>query len=216
MIKTTLRIALVSMALMVSAIALARPVSYAGGWTLIETSNRASTAGLVHYSPAHNFSVGMRHEWQRASDVKLTAIQQTLLVNRWFGREYQGNLYLTSGLGTAKDESPNNRGSETASFVGIMADWETRTLFVSYEARFLEQGALGNHSMHAARFGWAPYAGDTGELHTWLMLEVDRREHFEDKTSVTPLLRFFKGPALLELGYNLTDSSPLVNFTYRF
>ena len=216
MIKTILRIALVSMTLMVSAIALARPVSYAGGWTLIETSNRASTAGLVHYSPAHNFSVGMRHEWQRASDVKLTAIQQTLLVNRWFGREYQGNLYLTGGLGTAKDESPNNRGSETASFVGIMADWETRTLFVSYEARFLEQGALGNHSMHAARFGWAPYAGDTGELHTWLMLEVDRREHFEDKTSVTPLLRFFKGPALLELGYNLTDPSPLVNFTYRF
>ena len=216
MIKTILRIALVSMTLMVSAIALARPVSYAGGWTLIETSNRASTAGLVHYSPAHNFSVGMRHEWQRASDVKLTAIQQTLLVNRWFGREYQGNLYLTGGLGTAKDDSPNNRGSDTASFVGVMADWETRTLFVSYEARFLEQGALGNHSMHAARFGWAPYAGDTGELHTWLMLEVDRRDHFEDKTSVTPLLRFFKGPALLELGYNLTDPSPLINFTYRY
>ncbi|MGB1335664.1 MAG: hypothetical protein ACPG8D_07050 [Luminiphilus sp.] len=211
-----LRIALVSMSLMLCATAVARPVSYAGGWTLIETSNRASTAGLVHYSPAHNFSVGLRHEWQRASDVKLTAIQPTLLVNRWFGREYQGNLYLTGGLGTAKDESPNNRGSETASFVGVMADWETRTLFVSYEARFLEQGALGNHSMHAARFGWAPYAGDTGELHTWLMLEVDRREHFEDKTSVTPLLRFFKGPALLELGYNLTDPSPLVNFTYRF
>ena len=216
MIKMILRIALVSMSLMLCATAVARPVSYAGGWTLIETSNRASTAGLVHYSPAHNFSVGLRHEWQRASDVKLTALQPTLLVNRWFGREYQGNLYLTGGLGTAKDESPNNRGSETASFVGVMADWETRTLFVSYEARFLEQGALGNHSMHAARFGWAPYAGDTGELHTWLMLEVDRREHFEDKTSVTPLLRFFKGPALLELGYNLTDPSPLVNFTYRF
>ena len=70
--------------------------------------------------------------------------------------------------------------------------------------------------MHAARFGWAPYAGDTGELHTWLMLEIDRRGHFDDKTSVTPLLRFFKGPALLELGYNLTDPSPLVNFAYRF
>ena len=216
MIKTILRIALVSMTLMVSATALARPVSYAGGWTLIETWNRASTAGLVHFSPTHNFSVGLRHEWQRGDDVKITGIQPTLLVNRWFGREYQGNLYLTGGLGTAKDDSPNNRGSDTASFVGVMADWETRTLFVSYEARFLEQGALGNHSMHAARFGWAPYAGDTGELHTWLMLEVDRRDHFEDKTSVTPLLRFFKGPALLELGYNLTDPSPLINFTYRY
>ena len=215
--KTVLpKIAATSLIVAMSSVAQARPVSYTGGWTLIEVANRAATAGLAHYSLTHNVSVGLRHEWQRKDDVKLTAIQPTLLVKRWFGREYQGNLYFTGGLGTAKDESPNNRGSDTASFVGVMADWETRTLFVSYEARFLEQGALGNHSMHAARFGWAPYAGDTGELHTWLMLEVDRRGHFEDKTSVTPLLRFFKGPALLELGYNLTDPSPLVNFTYRF
>jgi hypothetical protein len=214
--SAVLGIAMASLTMLTCSVVQARPVSYAGGWTLIEVANRASTAGLVHYSPAHNFSVGLRHEWQRANDVKLSAIQPTLLVKRWFGREYQGNFYLTGGLGTAKDESPNKLGSDTASFVGVMADWETRTLFVSYEARFLEQGALGNYSMHAARFGWAPYAGDTGELHTWLMLEVDRREHFEDKTSVTPLLRFFKGPALLELGYNLTDPSPLVNFTYRF
>jgi hypothetical protein len=48
------------------------------------------------------------------------------------------------------------------------------------------------------------------------MLEVDRREHFAKATTVTPLLRFFKGPALLELGYNLGDSKPLINFTFRF
>jgi hypothetical protein len=38
----------------------------------------------------------------------------------------------------------------------------------------------------------------------------------DERTSVTPLLRFFKGPALLEVGYNLSDPSPLFNFTYRF
>ena len=125
-------------------------------------------------------------------------------------------MYLTGGLGTATDRSAAGLGSDTASFVGVMTDWETRTLFVSYEARFLEQGKLGNHSMHAARVGWAPYTGDTGELHTWLMLEVDHRKHFDNKTTVTPLLRFFKGPALFEAGYNVTDSAPMLNFTYRF
>ena len=140
MTRAILGIAIASLTMLACSVGQARPVSYTGGWTLIEVANRASTAGLVHYSPAHNLSVGLRHEWQRADDVKLTAIQPTFLVNRWFGREYQGNLYLTGGLGTVKDESPNNRSSETASFVGIMADWETRTLFVSYEARFLEQG----------------------------------------------------------------------------
>jgi hypothetical protein len=48
------------------------------------------------------------------------------------------------------------------------------------------------------------------------MVEIDRREHLEETTTVTPLIRFFKGPALLELGYNLNDSKPLLNFTYRF
>jgi hypothetical protein len=70
--------------------------------------------------------------------------------------------------------------------------------------------------MHAARVGWAPYEGDTGSLHTWLMVEIDHREQIKEDTTVTPLVRFFKGAALLELGYNLTDPSPLINFTYRF
>jgi hypothetical protein len=48
------------------------------------------------------------------------------------------------------------------------------------------------------------------------MVEIDHREQLKEDTTVTPLVRFFKGAALLELGYNLTDPSPLINFTYRF
>ena len=70
--------------------------------------------------------------------------------------------------------------------------------------------------MQVVRLGWAPYEGDTNDLHTWLMLEVDQRSGLDDSLSVAPLLRFFKGPALLELGFNLVDPSPLINFTFRF
>ena len=96
-----------------------------------------------------------------------------------------------------------------------MADWETRSLFASYEMRAADLGRLGNQTMHAARVGWA-LRGDTGDLHTWLMVEVDRRERLEETTTVTPLVRFFKGTALFEVGYNLSDSKPLLNVTYRF
>ena len=216
MIKTILRITLVSMSLIACATAVARPVSYAGGWTLIETSNRASSAGLLHYTLNYNLSVGARYEWQRGSDTRVTAIQPTFLAKRWFGRDYQANLYFSGGIGTAERDVGGIENSETAKFVGVMADWETRSLFVSYEGRRMHLGQLGNQTMHAARVGWAPYEGDTGALHTWLMLEVDHREHMDERTSVTPLLRFFKGPALLEVGYNLSDPSPLFNFTYRF
>jgi len=215
-LQMILRIALVPVSLMVCATALARPVSYAGGWTLIETSNRASSAGLLHYTVNSNLSVGGRHAWQRGSNTRVTALQPTFLAKRWFGRDYQANLYFSGGIGTAERDSGGIESSETAKFVGVMADWETRSLFVSYEGRRMNLGQLGNQTIHAARVGWAPYEGDTGALHTWLMLEVDHREHMDERTSVTPLLRFFKGPALLEVGYNLSDPSPLFNFTFRF
>ena len=81
-------------AIAVSATSLARPVSYAGGWTLIETSNRASSAALLHYTPAYNYSVGARYEWMRGADIRMQAIQPTYLAKRWFGKNYQANLYL--------------------------------------------------------------------------------------------------------------------------
>ncbi len=214
--KAVLRLSLASIALVICATAAARPVSYAGGWTLIETSNRASSAGLLHYTLNYNLSVGARYEWQRGSDTRVTAVQPTFLAKRWFGRDYQANLYFSGGVGTAERRTAGVADSETAKFVGVMADWETRSLFVSYEGRRMNLGQRRSQTMHAARVGWAPYEGDTGALHTWLMLEVDRREHLDERTSVTPLLRFFKGPALLEVGYNLSDPSPLFNFTYRF
>ena len=122
-------------AVTVSAGALARPVSYAGGWTLIETSNRASSAALLHYTPAYNYSVGARYEWMRGADIRMQAIQPTYLAKRWFGKNYQANLYLTGGVGRAERTRGQTSITETASFAGVMADWETRSLFASYEMR---------------------------------------------------------------------------------
>jgi hypothetical protein len=48
------------------------------------------------------------------------------------------------------------------------------------------------------------------------MLEIDHRPQDEDAVTATPLVRLFKGPLLLEMGYNLTVNQPLLNFTYRF
>lgn len=202
--------------LITPAVVQARPVSYTGGWTFIETSNRVSTAGLVHYTINPKVSLGLRHERMRDADTDMTMAQGTWLVKRWFGRDYQANVYTMAGVGTVSDNWGMSSIHETGSFIGVMADWETRSKFVSYESRFLDKGALGSQSMHAARVGWAPYEGDTGALHTWLMVEIDHREQLKEETTVTPLVRFFKGAALLELGYNLTDPSPLINFTYRF
>lgn len=204
------------LALVLTVEANARPVSYVGGWTIIETSNRQSTAALVHYTATPKLSVGGRAEWDRNADFMMTAVQPTWLAKRWFGQDFQANVYLTGGLGLATGINSNPMGSDIAYFAGIMADWETRRHFLSYEARYLDAGHFGDNFMQAARIGWAPYEGDTGDLHTWLMVEVDHRPDARESVGVTPLIRFFKNTLLFEVGYNMTEHQPLANFTFRF
>jgi hypothetical protein len=191
-------------------------VSYTGGWTIIEESDRQSSSALVHYTPAPSWSIGLRTEVNRDNDYAIYSVHPTFLAKRWFGKDYQGNLYFHGGIGVASGVYGNPLRDETAVHGGIMADWETRSLFAGYRSRYLDAGHFGDQFMHAARVGYAPYEGDSGDLHTWLMLEIDHRPAEEVPITATPLVRLFKGPLLLEVGYNLTVNQPLLNFTYRF
>ena len=194
----------------------ARPVSYAGGWTVIEETDRQSTSLWVHYTLTPKWSLGGRSEWNRRQDFVFNGMQATYLAKRWFGENYQANIYAIAGAGVANGVGDNDNGADAAGFLGVLADWETRRLFTSYRARYLDAGDVGDGFVQAARVGFAPYVGDTGDLHTWLMVEVDHRPRNDDEIGVTPLVRFFKGGALLEVGWSITDNQPLANFTYRF
>lgn len=196
--------------------AFARPVSYAGGWTLIEESDRQSTSGLIHYSPSAKYSLGLKTEWDRKQDVLFTGFQGTYLAKRWFGEDHQANLYFWGAAGLAQGIDNNDGEDDFGTQIGVMADWETRRWFLGYRASARDFGALDKSAMQAARIGYAPYEGDTGELHTWLMLEVDNRPEDDEPIGVTPLIRFFYGSALFEAGWSVTDNEPLINFQYRF
>jgi hypothetical protein len=196
--------------------ALARPVSYPEAWTVIEETDRQSTALWVHYTVTPKLSVGGRSEWDRRQDFVFNGAQATYLVKRWFGENYQANVYAFGGAGAVTPVGDAEGGTDPSGFIGILADWETRRLFVSYRARYLDAGGIGDFAMQAARVGFAPYEGDTGDLHTWLMIEVDHRPQNPDEVGVTPLVRLFKGAALFEAGWSITDDEPLLNFTYRF
>ena len=196
--------------------AMARPVSYQGGWTLIEETNRQTTGGIVHYTPDPAFSLGLHAEWDRQQDILFTGAQATWLAKRWFAESSQANLYIWGAAGLAEPVGDTIGSDEFGAKGGIMADWETRRLFVSYRATVRDYGELDASAFQTARLGWAPYEGDTGELHTWLMVEVDQRPDNEEPLGVTPLLRFFYGTALFEAGWSVTDDKPLLNFQYRF
>lgn len=132
-------------------------------------------------------------------------------MKRWNGPASQANFYLKSGLGTSYDS--NEQGA--AAFTGFALDWEDRRYFTSYENRAFWSDEHERFFRQRARVGYAPYEGDYGDLHTWLMLEVDYQADREDTLYVTPLVRFFKGTTLIEAGYNVKDGA-LFNFVQRF
>ncbi len=191
----------------------ARPVSYPGGWTWMQMNNGDYSSLHVHYSPTFRDSIGIYSERNWGEDWHFTGVQYNRLVKRWNEKTSQANLYFKAAAGQADPFGPES--AELAGFVGVAADWETRRWFTSYEARAYDVGS-NQTARQAARVGIAPYIGDFGDLHTWLMLQVENQPESETPTTVTPLVRFFYNVQLLEIGYTPETEEFMLNWIIRF
>jgi hypothetical protein len=194
----------------------ARPVSYPGGATSMIMNDGNTNSIHIHYSPTATYSVGYKGEYWRKDDYMINAIQLNNLVKRWNGADSQANVYLKSGVGVATPLSgPDEGDTGLAAFTGMGADWETRRYFTSYENRVTHAGDINDFFTQSARVGVAPYIGDYGDLHTWLMVQVDHKPEGKDPVTVTPLVRLFKGINLVEAGIS-NQGDVLFNWVARF
>lgn len=210
------RLIFITALLLLQSIVNARPVSYPDAWTAMTMNNVDRYSTHLHYSPTAKYSIGWKAEYWRENDYTIQAVQLNNLLKRWNKRQSQANVYLKSGLGFAySDFNQFDSKTSVAGFIGLAADWETRRYFVSYENRITEAGSITDNFRQSARVGIAPYIGDFGSLHTWLMLEVTHSPESNHPFTLTPLVRLFKGPALLETGISHRGDA-LFNFVYRF
>lgn len=200
-------------AALAAGVAEARPVSYPGGWTWMQMNNGDYSSVHAHYSPTFQDSIGLYSERNWGEDWHFTGLQYNRLVKRWNEKSSQANLYFKAGVGQADAFGPGD--VDLAGFVGVAADWETRRWFASYEGRAYDLG-FNQTARQAARVGVAPYVGDYGDLHTWLMLEVENQPESETPTTVTPLVRFFYGVQLVELGFTPETDEFTFNWIVRF
>lgn len=213
--------AIITMALCTATTADARPVSYPGGWTFMQQNHGDHHSLHAHYSPTAKDSIGYRFEYWRPEqalkeDWQQHSIQWNRLVHRWNNPASQANLYLKSGIGFAHTDNQAAKGDiEPALFTGLAADWEDRRWFVSYENRANYAGDIDRSFSQSFRAGVAPYVGDYGDLHTWLMVQLDHKPGEEDAWTVTPLVRLFKGVTLVEAGVS-DDGKAMVNCILRF
>jgi hypothetical protein len=196
---------------MLSCMSLARPVSYVGGTTLDLGHHGDKTQAVLHYTPVRFWSIGYRYLVRKSHQTESHSLQNNFLVHRFNQPESQANIYLQASLGIAHqvqhDLKPNYD-------LGLMLDWEDRRFLLSYQNRYSFYTEAVDLFEHTARIGMAPYVGGYGDVHTWLMLQVDQ-ESLQAKTwLLTPLVRLFYSVHLAEIGYSL-EGSLLLNYTLR-
>lgn len=189
----------------------ARPVSYPGGTSVMIMNDADMNSVHIDYSPSTKYAVGYAAEYWREGDYTIQAVELNNLLKRWNNEDSQANLYLKSGIGVAIDDDQN----DPAIFTGMAADWEDRRYFVSYENRYTQAGDIDDFYMQSGRVGVAPYVGEYGDVHTWLMLQVDHKPESEDQITVTPLVRVFKGTHLIEAGMS-NKGKVLFNWVKQF
>jgi len=205
---------------LLSGVAEARPVSYPDAWTVMLRNDADQNSAHVHYTIDTQHSVGLRLRYDREGDFVFTGAQLNRLIKRWNEVDSQANLYGRVAIGQVSDNLDSGelrlkRDRDEALFFGVSGDWETRRYFVSAAAEYWDNGRFGEFSSFHSRLGIAPYVANTGALHTWIMVEGHHRPESRDKVGASALLRFFKGPSLLEVGVD-DQGEPLLNYIHRF
>jgi hypothetical protein len=194
----------------------ARPVSYPGGWTGMSMNDEDMNSLHIHYSPTAKYSLGYKTAFWRAKKFQTHSLKVNNLLRRWNNPDSQANLYLKSGAGLAADISRENPDpTEPHVFSGMSFDWENRRLFSQYENAYHYSGEIDESFEQFIRLGIAPYIGEYGDFHTWLMLKAEHDPGEKDSVTLTPHLRFFKGEYLLEIGYS-ENKEVFANFEVRF
>ena len=180
----------------------ARPISYSGGHTLMHFNDSMKESIYYHFSPTYKYSIGLETLNNKEFGKHESNIRFTYLINRKNTKNSQRNLYFQSAV-SAND---NNY------IYGIHGDWETRRYFVGFD--YKEVKNIIDFTDKYVQIGMAPYLGEYGDLHTWLMIKT-KKNSINNKQITYPVIKFFKGSALLELGYHKkTDWD--VHLMYRF
>ena len=194
----------------------ARPVSYPGGWTVMQMNDFNRHSLHLHFSPKKNYSIGYRGEYWKKKEWQFHGLQFNYLVNRRNTSKSQSNFYLKNGAGMGISGFIKNKSKiEPNLFSGVSLDWENRRYFTSYENRINYNISIDKFFLQKVRLGFAPYLGGYGDLHSWIIAQIEHMPKAENKIVFSPILRMFKGDFLTEIGVSNYEDITF-NFIKRF
>ena len=181
--------------------AFARPITYPGGsMAMLEHADEYWTSEVM-YTPSARYSLGLRSEYDGEDNRQFQGISANILAYRHNARDGQTNVYLLTSAGVASSDRASLHGKTGAAGVlGLEADWENRRFLVLGQVKGFAAEGIDKTLTWRGRVGVAPYVGEYGDLHTWLMLQVDHEPESSRPVNVSGIVRFFKGPVLFEIG----------------
>ena len=162
-----------------------------------------SASIIIESTPSSRYSVGVRSEFFRDKEWFFQGGQCNFLLKRWNKPRSQANVYLKSAGGIAYTDDNNfDSEFEPAVILSSAADWEDRRFFIGYENKCIYANKIQRTYTQKVRLGIAPYIGNFNDIHTWFMVDFSHKVDRGNKPDflVTPLIRYFKGSVMSEIG----------------
>ncbi|NCG35250.1 MAG: hypothetical protein GWO78_04570 [Dehalococcoidales bacterium] len=174
---------------MLSDLAESRPVSWAGGSTIMYRTNSMMSSYLFHYSPTYKYSIGAEYVNDKYFNNHFINLRSTYLLDRHNTKISQRNIYLTGGISTKTNQDFS---------YGIHGDWETRRIFSSFSV-INKHTKEKNYTENEFQLGLAPYLGEYNDIHTWVMLKA-KKNTINNDWEIYPFIKLFQGDYLIEVG----------------
>lgn len=178
-----------TMIFMLSDLAQSRPVSWAGGSTIMYRTNSMMSSYTFHYSPTYKYSIGAEYVNDRYFNNHFINLRSTYLLDRHNTKISQRNIYLTGGISTKTNQDFS---------YGIHGDWETRRLFSSFSL-INKHTKEKDYTENEFQLGVAPYLGKYDDIHTWVMLKA-KKNTINNNWEIYPFIKLFQGDFLIEVG----------------
>jgi hypothetical protein len=127
-----------------------KPLSYVGGTMVMQENDETGHTLSIDYTFDPHFAIGL-YAKDEIGGKKFDTIgpQFNALIKRWNLPDGQGNIFSMTGAGMSRQGSKN----EPAAWAALLADYETRRVFLSYEPRVMSAGKIET-SIPGSYSGW--------------------------------------------------------------
>ncbi len=185
---------------LLSPLAHAHPVAFAGSYSIMTWNSKEMSDWMFTHSFTTHYSLSARSVRLETTEGerKFYFPQLNFLLKRWNELDSQANVYLSLGHGGEKI----NKSLKDTSILALETDWESRKYYVSFREEFIISHRNNDLNIYQTkvRAGFAPYLAEFNELNAWFILQLEHSNKGTDDVKVTPLIRTFYKNILMEFG----------------